>query len=94
MMSVRSRIGSNGERGATVVIVALSLVAMFGMIVLVVDVGGLLYKRRELVNASDAAALSGAQTCALTLAKDGRDSKTAADESADRTFPVQVSAAS
>ena len=82
MMSVRSRIGSDGERGATVVIVALSLVAMFGMIVLVVDVGGLLYKRRELVNASDAAALSAAQTCALSLTKDGRDSQTAANESA------------
>ena len=82
MMNVRSRSGSDGERGATVVIVALSLVAMFGMIVLVVDVGGLLYKRRELVNASDAAALSAAQTCALSLTKDGRDSQTAANESA------------
>ena len=73
MMGVRSRIASDGERGATIVIVALALVAMFGMVVLVIDVGGLLWKRRELVNASDAAALSGAQTCALTLANDGRN---------------------
>jgi Flp pilus assembly protein TadG len=52
------------ERGAAVVIVALSLVAMFGMLVLVVDVGGLLWKRRELVNGSDSAALAAAKTCA------------------------------
>lgn len=52
------------EGGATAVIVALSLVALFGMLVLVVDVGGLLYKRRELVNGSDAGALAAAQTCA------------------------------
>jgi Flp pilus assembly protein TadG len=81
MMSVRSRITSDGERGAVIVIVALVLIAMFGMVVLVIDVGGLLWKRRELVNASDAAALSGAQTCALTFAVGG-DSKTAADSSA------------
>ena len=51
------------ERGATVVIVILSLFALFGMIVLVVDVGGLLYARRGMVNASDAAALAAAQSC-------------------------------
>jgi len=48
------------ERGATVVIVALVLIAMFGMMGLVVVVGGLLWTRREIVNGSDAAALSGA----------------------------------
>jgi hypothetical protein len=51
------------ERGATAVIVVLSLFALFGIIVLVVDVGGLLWARREMVNASDAAALAAAQSC-------------------------------
>lgn len=51
------------ERGVTMVIVTLSLVALMGMLVLVVDVGGLLWKRRELVNSSDAAALAAAKTC-------------------------------
>jgi hypothetical protein len=45
------------------VIVVLSLLAMFGMMILVVDVGSLLYARRALVNAADAAALAAAQSC-------------------------------
>jgi Flp pilus assembly protein TadG len=52
------------EDGVTVVIVVLSLIAMFGMLVIVVDVGGLLLKRREMVNGSDSAALAAAKTCA------------------------------
>ena len=52
------------ERGATAVIVALTLIALCGMIVLTVDVGQLLFKRRAMVNASDAAALAAAQSCA------------------------------
>ena len=54
------------ERGATVVIVVLCLVAMFGMLVLVVDVGGLLVRRRAMVNGSDAAALAAAEQCSTT----------------------------
>jgi hypothetical protein len=53
----------HGEEGATLVIVTLSLMAMFGMMVLVVDVGSLLFTRRALVNAADAAALAAAQSC-------------------------------
>jgi hypothetical protein len=52
------------ERGATAVIVVLTLIALCGMIVLTVDVGQLLFKRRAMVNASDAAALAAAQSCA------------------------------
>ena len=78
----RLRLDPREERGAVVVIVALVLIAMFGMLVLVVDVGGLLWKRRELVNASDAAALSAAHTCALKSSVDGKDSKQAADPAA------------
>jgi Flp pilus assembly protein TadG len=63
-MFARWRLNPDDERGATVVIVVLALVAMFGMLVLVVDVGGLLWKRRELVNGSDSGALAAAKTCA------------------------------
>jgi len=64
-MRVTKRIPREGdERGATAVIVTLSLIALLGMIILTVDVGQLLYKRRAMVNASDAAALAAAQSCA------------------------------
>jgi Flp pilus assembly protein TadG len=69
----------NEDDGVTLVIVVLTLIAMMGMLVLVVDVGGLLWKRRELVNASDAAALSAAHTCALKSAVDPKTAKQAAD---------------
>src|SRR6476660_4787028 len=75
----RLRLDPREERGATVVIVALVLIAMFGMMVLVVDVGGLLWKRRELVNGSDAAALSAASTCALPTSVDPKTAEQAAD---------------
>jgi len=62
--SARSR--TNEESGAVLVITVLTLVAIIGMLVLTVDVGGLLLKRRAMVNASDAAALAAAQSCADT----------------------------
>jgi len=76
----RARVNPDHEAGATIVIVALSLIAMFGMVVLVVDVGGLLWKRRELVNGSDAAALSAAATCSLPSSVDNRTAEAAGDE--------------
>jgi putative Flp pilus-assembly TadE/G-like protein len=60
------RRGPRDEAGATLVIVVLSLMALFGIMVLVIDVGGLLYARRAMVNGSDAAALAAAQSCANT----------------------------
>jgi hypothetical protein len=51
------------EAGATLIIITLSLLALFGMMVLVVDVGSLLFARRAMVNAADAAALAAAQSC-------------------------------
>jgi hypothetical protein len=66
------------ERGATVVIVVLSLVALFAMMVLTIDVGGLLFKRRSMVNSSDAAALAAAQACAGTA--DGDVPESMADQ--------------
>ncbi len=53
------------EGGAVLAIVVLSLVALFGMVVLTVDVGGLMAARRAMVNAADSAALAAAQTCVV-----------------------------
>jgi hypothetical protein len=60
-----SRANPRDERGATAVLVAISLVALMGMVVLVVDLGSLLVLRRRMVNAADAAALAAAESCAL-----------------------------
>ncbi|MGI8616178.1 MAG: pilus assembly protein TadG-related protein [Actinomycetota bacterium] len=57
------RRAAGDEQGAVLVIITLSLIALFGMMVLVVDVGSLLFTRRALVNAADAAALAAAQSC-------------------------------
>ena len=43
------------------------------MVVLVVDVGGLLWNRRAMVNASDAAALAAAKSCVLPPTMDPTD---------------------
>jgi Flp pilus assembly protein TadG len=70
------------EEGVTAIIVALCLIALFGMLVLVVDVGGLLYKRRELVSGSDAAALAAAKTCSVRTVDDPTDPGNQADTAA------------
>jgi Flp pilus assembly protein TadG len=62
-MRVTRRIDPSDDRGVSAVIVAIALVAIFAMVVLVVDAGALLVKRRAMVKAADAAALAAAQTC-------------------------------
>src|SRR5918996_1469970 len=57
------RVSTRSEEGATLAVVALMLFSLFGMVVLVVDVGGLLHMRRRMVTTSDAAALAAAQSC-------------------------------
>ena len=49
------------ERGVSAVVVAVSLVALFGAAVLSVDAGALFTARRNMVNATDSAALTGAR---------------------------------
>ena len=66
------------EDGAVAVIVALMLVVFVAMVAVAVDTGGLYLRRRELVNGSDAAALSAARTCA----RGGADERFAAPEEA------------
>lgn len=51
------------QRGAVAVIIALCLVVLMGAVALSIDVGGLLLRRREMVNGADAAALAAAQSC-------------------------------
>ena len=64
---IRERLARrDDEQGAVAVIVALCLIAIFAMVVLTVDVGGLLLERRSMVNAADAAALAAAQSCVRT----------------------------
>jgi Flp pilus assembly protein TadG len=52
------------EQGAVAIVVAVCLIVLMAAVALTVDVGGLYLRRRELVNGSDAAALSAARTCA------------------------------
>jgi hypothetical protein len=67
------------EEGAVAVIVALVLLVFVAAVALAVDVGGLMLHRRELVNGSDAAALSAARTCA----RGGSDSHGTPESAAD-----------
>ncbi|HXF71897.1 MAG TPA: pilus assembly protein TadG-related protein [Actinomycetota bacterium] len=70
-MRVIDEVRMKEEGGAVLVIVALFLVALFGMVALVVDIGGLAAKRRGLVNASDSAALAAAISYARNEAQCG-----------------------
>jgi hypothetical protein len=53
------------QDGAVVAITVLSLVALFAMAVISIDVGALLAARRAMVNGADSAALAAAQTCVV-----------------------------
>src|SRR2546429_4723953 len=50
-----------GKRAKSLVIVALSATALFGIIALGLDAGRLYFQRRDVQNAADAGALAGAQ---------------------------------
>ncbi|MGQ9682455.1 MAG: pilus assembly protein TadG-related protein [Anaerolineae bacterium] len=59
----------NSERGQSLVVVALVLVALVGMTALVIDVGNAYVQRRRMQNAADSAALAGARM--LTMGQVG-----------------------
>ena len=59
---MRSRL--HEERGATIAIVGLAMVAIIGMVALVTDVGALVTVKRRMVTATDSAALAAAQSFA------------------------------
>jgi Putative Flp pilus-assembly TadE/G-like len=75
------------EDGAVAVLVAIMLVVFVAMVAIAVDAGGLYLRRRELVNGSDAAAMSAGRTCA----RGGFDDRFGAPESA-ADFHVQENA--
>lgn len=71
MRAILHRVNPDDERGVTVLIVALALAVIFGMTVLVVDLGALIVKHRGLVNANDAAAVAAAGSFARNEAQAG-----------------------
>jgi Flp pilus assembly protein TadG len=60
------------KRGQSLVIIALSATALFGIIALGLDAGRLYFERRDVQNAADAAALAGAQELIPTGANAGQ----------------------
>lgn len=60
MKASKSRRPGNGQQGSIAVFVALSMIVLAGFATLAVDYGFLEYKRSQLQNAADAAALAGA----------------------------------
>lgn len=63
-MRVISRASVNDERGVVAIAVILLSVGLFGAAALAIDVGAVLMTRRQMVTASDAAALAAAARCA------------------------------
>jgi Flp pilus assembly protein TadG len=66
------------EQGAVLAIVAISLLALLGMVVLTFDLGRGVALKRNMVNAADAAALAAARECGL--AHGAGQAQTAADQ--------------
>jgi Flp pilus assembly protein TadG len=64
MRMISRRLRASDERGATIVIVVIVMVAVVGMLALVIDVGGLVTMKRRVVTATDSAALAAAQSFA------------------------------
>ncbi|MEI2766484.1 MAG: TadE/TadG family type IV pilus assembly protein [Dermatophilaceae bacterium] len=63
--------GTEGERGAVATLVAVLLAGgvIIGMLALSIDVGNIMWERRQLQNGADAASLALAQTCAKDATK-------------------------
>ncbi len=90
-MRVMNPVRLREERGAVLPIVVLSLIAIFGMVVLTVDVGGALSKRRSMVNGSDSAALAAAQSFAMRAEAVCGSSESGAQTRADQFATSNVS---
>jgi hypothetical protein len=79
------------EDGAVLAITALLVAALLGMTVLVTDVGVLLYRRVELQNAADAAALAAALSCGQRAGRSHADAS-AAELAADNSAIAGIEA--
>lgn len=75
------------QHGAVLMIVAVSLVVLFGLLILTVDLGRVVASRRDFVRASDAAAIAAAQQCA------DANGEAAALAAADQTAQANEAAA-
>ena len=73
---IRRRRDFSDESGVTIVIVTMALLAICGMLILVVDIGGVLTLRRRMVTAADSAALAAAQSCAEEQPSEASDQAT------------------
>jgi len=67
-----NRRGKMNQRGATFIMVAVSMLVIFGFAVLAIDVSMMLLARTQLKNAADSAALAGASVLALDDTATGR----------------------
>ncbi len=65
------------ERGQTLVVFAVMLVALMGMLALVIDMGNIYAQRRQMQNAADAGALAGARALALNQGVDAAEAAVA-----------------
>jgi Flp pilus assembly protein TadG len=94
-MFLKLRAAGSGERGATSVIVVVLLVpVLLGATALSVDLGQLMWERRQLQNGADAAVMAAANTCAKTPASCPTTTTTAlttlaGDNANDGTTTVQ-----
>ena len=80
--------GLHREEGVTAILVAILLVVFMAMVAFSVDVGGLLLRRRELVNGSDAAALSAARTSRYCTDSRFLSPEAAADYQVQHNSPI------
>ena len=62
------RLGSDNEKGAVSVIVAILLVTLLGFVAIAVDVGVIYSERAQLQSGADASAIAVAQKCAKNTA--------------------------
>lgn len=77
----------SNERGMTIVLVALMLAVLLGFAAMAVDVGDLLWNRRGLQNAVDAAALAAVQELPKKLGEDYQDAVTIAEQYVAANMP-------
>ena len=83
---LRWRRRADGERGAVLVLMVISMTVMLGVSALVVDLGHGMEKRRELENSADAAALGGAQDLPATATAEATAKSLAAKNAPDGTL--------
>ena len=83
----------NGERGATVSLVAIFLIAMFAMTAIVIDLGNTRQVKRQEQNAVDAAALAGVRELDVPAAPTAGQEELARDEAAKYAAESLFSAA-